>query len=276
MNINFIQSFTSARSVVCLILVGLGLIRPPVSAAVIYSDDFESYTTGALYGQGNWRVANTPPTNNSAVIESSFVKSGTTALEMVYDSNSTTANWATHSLTTPLDTKTMTVSLWLGADTVGRRSASIILNTGTNPWDAPLLGVRTYANASTNWSEDFFYMNSDGSWTDTGVAMTGGTWWNLQISVDLVTRTYGFSVQEQNGSLQTLASGIALSSSVTNLPTWLQLTRLYGGASDEVYVDNINVSAVPEPSATALIAFFLSSTVVLRHCQAARCRKMLG
>lgn len=261
-----IHAVSLAQRVFLLALVIMAFIAHPAVAAILYFDGFESgYTTGALYGQGNWRVANAAPSNNSALVENTFVHSGSQAMELVLDSSVSAANWAAHALTTPAETTSMTVSFWLGADATGRRSATMSLNTGTNPWDTTLLGVRSYADASTSWSEMFWYRNSDGSWTNTGVAMTGSTWWNLQVSIDLTSRTYNFYVQEQNGTLQTLATGIALPSSVTSLPAWMQITRNYGGANDEVYVDDINVSAVPEPSSTALLLIVGLSVVGARR-----------
>lgn len=225
---------------------------PSAKAAVIFATDFNSYTVGDLYGQDSWRVDQAPPTNNSSVIQNTVTISGN-ALRLQASAEKPTAIWAAHSFDLNSNTK-LTLEVSMGSLATQRRSASILLNSGVNPWDPTVAGVRGYANAGTGWVEHFFYRNSNGTWTDTGITMNAATWYDIRIEVDLTLNIYDFYLKERTVEIWTLAASDIATNAGAGTPNWLQLQRLYPGSDNNVFFDNISLTAVPEPS-VGLLAF---------------------
>lgn len=223
--------------------VGLGAVS---ATEVILDETFESLAPGSLHGQAGWVVERGAETSNASVQNRQACESSQ-ALELRQAPGDDSSNWIAHRLEVPAGTSRLTVALHVTGMGSGRRSAQVTLGAGKEPWEAPLLAVRSHADDSTKWEEVFSYRGASGEWVNTEQKMGRGAWWEFKIDFDITKATYTFQVTPSGGDTVTIAKDVAISNKLPRgtMPGWIQIFRKYGqGKEDIVLVDDVKVTAV--------------------------------
>ena len=259
------------KSTLLAIFTGL-FAMSAASAAVVYSENFNSYSTGNLTGQGSW-------TNSPAFFSSvATVGNATTGVN--------TTNAAARGTGISAAGAFAPVSLGLGSYTSGTFQMDVMKAPGTSTIYMAGFGVGSTSTAfSFGLSSNTFLFRqgvAEGtslslySAPSTLITTTDSSWYRITANIDftgsnstitgvtvqnLTTAGSPFTAYFNSAANQTT---LALASDET---TW---DRAYVrvGASTETgigYVDNLQFTAVPEPTTWALLAASLTTVMVLRR-----------
>lgn len=210
---------------------------------VLLEETFEELSPGSLHGQNGWIIERGRESEN-AIVQSRQAYESSQALELKETPGQVPSNWVAHGLQATISTSRLTVTLRLTGVANGRKSAQISLGAAKNPWDAPLVSVRSYADESTKWMEVFSYQSASGEWVNTTHKMGAGAWWELKVELDVAKGVYTFQVTPSGGEPITIARDIEISNKLPRgtVPQWLLIARTYGQSKDDVVlIDDIKV-----------------------------------
>ncbi len=239
------------------------------SGEVLFEEDFDGLEAGSLHNQNGWRLnGGAGGANDDFTVQSGWAARGGAGKAARYLNDGTTpdTSWAAHSFSGATAGQVLGVSFWVYGDATGRRSMLAKLPSGPNPWDAAPLEVRAYADGNTGWVEKFGYVDN-GAWVNSDITMTANAWWRIRLDYDMTAAsaedyTYSFYVMQEGQAEQAVAEDIAVRGGLASyMPQWFYVQRYYGGATDDWALDDITVTAVPEPASLLLLSAGLLAMV---------------
>ncbi len=227
----------------------LTLVTSVASAASIYSSDFEApeYSVGDVDGQGGGEAGWLGPWVNiytkTANVSNADANGGTQSLEFISSGgggSDRVAYYRNHPIAEAGSSKTVSMKFDLNLASL-ENGSFIIYGLDTTNAVGPEI---TLVHSGSNSFVDVFRRDGASS-TDSGVDVTGGEWHTFELVSDMATSTYSWSV---DGVVQ--ETGLGFRSS----PAGLERVRFWSTYNNGVsYLDNVVVTAIPEPSTIALM-----------------------
>ncbi len=266
-----------------LLLSALLLAAPSVRAAeVVLADDFNSYTPGALLPASAWpgSIPGTSPavswtTNNGGpqtIVDGTAL--GRTGQLYRYQEIAAgqTSTYSTATLTTPIGAQSWELSLdfyldsvlpagggWFGIIAIGNGA---LTTSGNHLFN---LSVSRVSGGNAN----AISFNSGSQFTtadDSGRAASTGAWYHLTLANNVTDQQITYTITSENYSMsKTIAyrnsltgfDAIGLGDVVVN--GWLD------GRNNSIYIDNVRLEAIPEPSTLALLPGAVLLVGAVRH-----------
>lgn len=230
-------------------LLGIALLAiVPCSAQVLINDNFESYAAGQSPGSP-WTVGQvTSPSSIlvSTAAQSPFGTSGGTQGVVWYDGD--TSVYGPNLSTTFTVPASATSLLWsfdfmAPNDGIAANPVFVLADAGGK------IGPRLFLDRNSS-----ILGASNGAATVTVASTVPDTWYHVDVSVSLADRTYIVSVVPYGGSTIT-STALAFNNAATGALQQLRLADNDQSAiNGTLYLDNITLSAIPEPHSAAMLA----------------------
>ena len=242
------KSIHLSFSVVCLALT--------CSASFAQVDDFESYSLGNIDGQGPWIDFGGEMANE---VSSDFAFSGTQSLKQTIgpvQGNPVVAGYGSDlymDLASPLTTGQWKFSYQIYVPTSFDGAAILFGSEGSIEEGDFDVGMYLVADGTADFNE-FLYSIDGGTPSTTPHSLVRDEWVEVNSLIDLDANSvdvfyagnilYSGTWDPQNSTQPSDNDEV----SIGGLNFWVQ-----GGNGGSVYYDDINLSAVPEPSGTTLL-----------------------
>lgn len=223
------KNITSSRILRYGFFAGSLLFAHGASAAMVFSENFDDQIAGDA--PAGWVVSE--PNTNTVQISDTTSVSGPNSLR--FDKPETGSFPSAARAFTTQESGVVTVELSGWTSTTNHDSLYIKLQNSSTQ---DLGGIRFDNNGV------FAYMAIDGTWTDSAISYSASTWHDVRLDFDLDNQTY--SVLAGAATVVTDAP-FRSGASAADAARLLIQDRVFIGAGTS-YVDNVSVSAIPEPA----------------------------